>query len=717
MQVDTGSQRLLLQDAIDAFSDHVAVTSRDGIIVCVNDAWRQFCSANGGNRNTFYVGQNYHQICREAHGDGVEIASRIDSGLSRVLKEGLEFSAEYPCHSPAEKRWFIVVARPLMINGQQHALVAHRNVTTEKSYKDELNHADQDLKNQAAILSTMPDALIAFDMKGHIINWNAAASKLYGYERDEVLGETLEILYPPGWPKSINDYIDDVVVNGRQNFEAVRITKSGQPRSIEITAAPIRSTSGEIIGVSNIHHDVTGLREANSRLRRILDNLFAFVGVLDLDGTLLEANRAPLEAAGIEEKDVIGKKFWDCYWWNYSAHIQTQLQDACDRARNGEVVRHDVKVRVAGDRLLWIDFQISALLSSDGQVVNLVASGIDISERKAASASLIASHDSFQNMVRGSPFGIYTVDADFRIAHVSDGAQKAFANVRPLIGRDLGDVLHILWPDEFATEAIERFQHTLSTGERYRSARTTEKRLDIDEVESYDWMIERITMPDGRLGVVCNFYDLSERQKYEEHISLLMREVNHRSKNLLAIVISMARQTAKDVSPQEFGVLFSLRLQGLAASQDLIVRGNWEGVTMRGLALSQLEHLGLETLDERIKLVGPEIIITPQAAQGIGMAFHELSTNALKYGALKTNSGSVCISWNIDSSEQSIQLFWTECDGPSVTPPKKNGFGRIVIEKMAAASVGGSVTLEYLPEGVRWMLTAQLSNILVHPDG
>lgn len=136
-------------------------------------------------------------------------------------------------------------------------------------------------------------------------------------------------------------------------------------------------------------------------------------------------------------------------------------------------------------------------------------------ERARAEALLQASHDTFRHLVENSPFGVYVVDADFRIAQVSAGAQKAFENVRPLIGRDFGEAMHILWPESFASEAIARFRHTLETGEPYCAPNLVERRHDVGEVESYDWKIERITLPDGRFGVVCHFYDLSERQRYE----------------------------------------------------------------------------------------------------------------------------------------------------------------------------------------------------------
>jgi len=711
------SQRIQLSDApalqplIDAMRDGVAVMSQDGTIECVNHAWRQFAIDNGGDPDSHYVGENYLRICRKSEEQGDVLASQVETGLSQLLAGGGEFSVEYPCHSQSEKRWFELLAVPLELGGERYALITHRNITSEELARIGLSDAAQNTRNLAAIVATMPDAVIAFDLEGHITSWNAAAEKLYGHHSGGMLGQSIEMLYPSDWPQGASDYIAEIILSEIKYFDVVRQTKSADLRTIAVTAAPVRSASGEVVGVSTIHRDVTEERLAEQRLRSVLDNLFAFVGVLEPDGTLVEANRAPLEAAGIEPKDVVGKKFWDCYWWNYTPDIQSQLQQSCQRARDGEIIRYDVQVRIAGDHLLWIDFQLAPLRDADGVVINLIPSGIDISDRKAMVESLKTSHDTFKNLVAGSPFGIYTVDADFRLAHVSDGAQPVFANVRPLIGHDFAEALRIIWPDSFASEAINLFRHTLATGEAYHAPSTTERRNDSQEFESYDWKIERITMPDGRPGVVCNFYDLSERQRYDEHIRYLMREVNHRSKNLLTVVLSMARQTARNSPPAEFIDRFSQRLFALSSSQDLIVQGNWGGVSVKGLVESQLQHLDDEVKANRIRIEGPDMVVTPTAAQGIGMALHELSTNALKYGSLSGPVGTVLVDWVTTEDGKSFTIRWTERGGPLVSPPEHKGFGTTVIERMAAISVGGTVELDYASEGVKWQLTAPLEEV------
>ncbi|WP_426034192.1 PAS domain S-box protein [Cypionkella sp. TWP1-2-1b2] len=151
-------------------------------------------------------------------------------------------------------------------------------------------------------------------------------------------------------------------------------------------------------------------------------------------------------------------------------------------------------------------------------------------KRARAKDRLQIAHDTFRNLINRSPFGTYIVDADFHLIQISDGGKKAFANVRPLIGRDFAEVVRAVWPDPFSSEVIARFRHTLATGESYKGE-TNERRADTEVTEAYDWKIERIILLDGRPGVVCHFYDYSEKQQQQDRIKLLMGEVNHRSKN------------------------------------------------------------------------------------------------------------------------------------------------------------------------------------------
>jgi len=212
--------------------------------------------------------------------------------------------------------------------------------------------------------------------------------------------------------------------------------------------------------------------------------------------------------------------------------------------------------------------------------------------------------------------------------------------------------------------------------------------------------------PDGRRLFVCMAQDMTERKAREEQVHLLMREVNHRAKNMLSLVQAIARQTAAR-EPENFIGCFTERIQALAANQDLLIRNDWQGVDVEDLVRAQLAHLA-DLVGSRIAVHGPKVRLNAPAAQAIGLAMHELATNAGKYGGLSVDSGHVDVGWQADSDI--FAMSWTESNGPPVSQPKRRGFGSTVIESMAKRTVGGEVQLDYAPSGLTWRLTCPTAN-------
>jgi PAS domain S-box-containing protein len=209
--------------------------------------------------------------------------------------------------------------------------------------------------------------------------------------------------------------------------------------------------------------------------------------------------------------------------------------------------------------------------------------------------------------------------------------------------------------------------------------------------------------------------DITERKKTEDHIQFLMREISHRSKNLLSVIQAIAGQTARSAGTmEEFETRFTRRLHGLAASHDILVDQSWQGAPLGDLVRLQIAPF-LEAGSSRLEMTGPDVVVTAQAAQAIGLALHELATNAAKYGALSASVGKVKVSWRFDENgvePHRLQLSWVEQDGPPVKPPSSKGFGHIVIERMVASSLDGAVVMEFAPQGLRWTLSIPVANVV-----
>jgi two-component sensor histidine kinase len=202
--------------------------------------------------------------------------------------------------------------------------------------------------------------------------------------------------------------------------------------------------------------------------------------------------------------------------------------------------------------------------------------------------------------------------------------------------------------------------------------------------------------------------DISVRKAHQEHVQLLMREINHRAKNMLSLVQAIARQTAAR-DHEDFIERFTDRIQALAANQDLLVRNEWQGVDVEDLVRGQLAHFA-DLVGSRITVHGSPVRLNAAAAQAIGLALHELATNAGKYGALSVAAGLADVGWRLDGDI--FVMNWTESKGPPVSEPKQRGFGSTVVDPMVRQTVNGEVHLDFIPSGVAWTLTCPAANAL-----
>jgi two-component sensor histidine kinase len=196
-------------------------------------------------------------------------------------------------------------------------------------------------------------------------------------------------------------------------------------------------------------------------------------------------------------------------------------------------------------------------------------------------------------------------------------------------------------------------------------------------------------------SLVGTVQEITERKERLERDHLLMREINHRAKNMLSVVDAIAHQTATR-APEHFIERFSERIQALAANQDLLIRNEWRGVEVEDLVRAQLAPFA-DLIGFRIVVRGPKLRLSAASAQAVGLALHELATNAGKYGALSMDAGRLDVGWGTEG--ETFTMSWTERDGPQVSLPQRRGFGTIVMQEMAERSVNGAVKLDYAPSG------------------
>ncbi len=205
--------------------------------------------------------------------------------------------------------------------------------------------------------------------------------------------------------------------------------------------------------------------------------------------------------------------------------------------------------------------------------------------------------------------------------------------------------------------------------------------------------------------------DITHRKQAEERIHFLLRELGHRVKNQLAIISKIAVETRKQTeSEDEFAETFTARIQSLARSHDLLVQGGGKSTDLESLLRNQLEGFASA---HRLRVKGAPLQVSPAATQYLAMAFHELATNAMKYGALSTEDGTVQVSWVM--ADDQLQLVWQEADGPPLTASPEPGFGNTVLTRLTPLALHGMATLSPDQSGLRWELSAPLSVVQAKP--
>jgi PAS domain S-box-containing protein len=446
-----------------------------------------------------YLGRNHWEAFPASAG------TLIETNYRRAMTERVALRFEN-FYEPWQQ-WFEINAYP-MSGGRLG--IFFREITEHKRAEQELRASERRFRE---IADTMPQMVWVTYPDGRHEYFNRRWYEFTGVPDGSMGGEGWAGLFHP----------DD---EARVRAQWRRNLQSGDPYEIEYRlrrgidgkycwflcrALPVRDQEGRIYRWFGTCTDIdefkrieAALRETHDRLQTVMRSITDGLAVLDREWCFTYFSEQATRIVGMRPEQLLGR----CVWEAFPSAKGTKFYEMSQRAvETGEPA--ELEEYYPEPMNMWLEYRCYP--SADGLTVYFH----DVTARKEAQALLRQNEALFSGLIEQAPLGVYVVDGQFRLQQINPIAMPAFAGMQPLIGRDFSEVMEILWGPEVGAECVRIFRHTLETGERYISPRFSAKRYDLGVEQAYEWETQRVTLPDGRHGVVCYFTDITERRSAE----------------------------------------------------------------------------------------------------------------------------------------------------------------------------------------------------------
>ena len=426
-----------------------------------------------------------------------------------------------------------------------------------------------------------------------------------------------------------------------------------------------------------------------------------------LDGIVQSWNPAAERLFGWSAQDMIGQSIRRVI----PADRQDEEDTILARVRAGELVPKFATIRLARDgELIPIAVTVSPIRDATGKIVGASKIANDLRDQDDLRAGLQQKTAQFTALANNIPQLAWLADASGWVFWYN---QRWF----DFTGTTLEDMEGWGWrkvhhPDH-VDRVARRIQQAWDSGEPWEDLFPLRRKDG-----TFRWFLSRanpLKNADGDVILWCGTNtDVTDQRAATERITLLMQEVNHRARNMLATIQAMINRSS-GLSRDDLTTSLKRRIRALAANQELLNGGDWSGARVRDIVAMQILHLA-DSENGQIHLSGPsDLVLKPQPAEALGLAIHELATNAERYGALSSSAGKVRVQWQVEDidAEPTFTITWEETGGPRIEPPAHTGFGTILMKRNMELAFGGAIRLDYRPEGLVWRARGAADRILI----
>lgn len=584
--------------------------------------------------------------------------------------------------------------------GIEGAINCFQDISSQHALAEELQRRTEDLEdffNNSAV------GLHIVSGEGIIVRANDAELSLLGYTADEYVGRHIAEFHADA--PVIGDILHRLSSGEKlESYPARLRARDGSIKHVMITSNG-RFEESKLVNTRCFTVDITGLQEAEAAKRESEERLSATyqaatIGIAeaDADGRLLRVNDALCEMLGRTRAQLLDMTFLDY------THPEDADEDAALYSRQvaGELDRYILRKRALrpDGSTIYLDIHSSSVndASSFRYGVRVIQ---DVTAAKHLEDRLREGERQLRNLLEALPAAIYTTDAEGRITFFNQAAVD-------MAGRTprQGDLWCVTWrlydpngtplPHDQCPMAI-----ALKENRAVRGAEAIAERPDGSRVPFIPYPTPLHDADGNLIGAINMLVDITERKGAENRQKTLIDELNHRVKNTLATVQSLAAQTARHAeSADDLYQRLEARLLALSRAHDLLTKRHWEDVALDSLVREVL--LPVNDATRNFEIHGDPVTVNTRMALNLTMVLGELSTNAAKYGALLTEGGEITIHWRTSSTPGAdlLMLEWREAGGPPVSPPTRRGLGTRLLERCIERDLGGELDLAYHDDGV-----------------
>ncbi|MDR6820869.1 PAS domain S-box-containing protein [Neorhizobium sp. 2083] len=715
------ARKLSEYDALMAALPGVLDAIPGGVWLCDHDGWLVRYNAEavelwGRPLSLEETPERFCGLNRLFLPDGTPLAHELCPMARAVFTGAATRNAELVVERPDGRRFAALVnTRPLKDrDGRiQGAIACFQDISDRKVKEDEARRKGDDLED---FFENSAVGLHIVSGDGIIQRANKAELALLGYTAEEYIGRHIAEFHADA--PVIGDILQKLSCGQKLDRYPARLrAKDGSIKHVLVTSNS-RFQHGAFVNTRCFTTDVTDLfesenarRESEERLAATYEAATIGIAEADAEGRLLRVNDALCGMLGRSREELLSMTFFD-----YTEE-EDREQDAAQYTRQikGDLNSYFLRKRAIrpDGNTVYLDVHSSTVQDEAGGFRYGVRVLQDVTAAKQMEDQIRASERHMRDLLEALPAAVYTTDATGRITFYNKAAVD-------MSGRtpQPGDMWCVTWrlynpdgsplPHDQCPMAV-----ALKEDRPVRGAEAIAERPDGSRVPFIPYPTPLHDAEGNLIGAINMLVDISERKQAENSQKTLIDELNHRVKNTLATVQSLAGQTARYADGvHDFIERFEARLLALSRAHDLLTRHHWKDAPLDLLAGEILTPMAGEAAG-RIKIEGPAVVLDPRTALNLTMVLNELATNAIKYGALSSDVGRVLVNWDLQKDEilPRLVLEWLESGGPAVSPPTRRGIGSRLMERCIERDLAGEFDLAFEPAGVSCRITVPIEAV------